>query len=73
MGKSKKEEVFDINTCISKKDKKKLDKLYLDIEYNKARFPQYDINDSKEFANVEDIKKNIDQLTLELKEKWENP
>ena len=54
-----------------KKEAKKISKLKGDIEYNRARLPQWNVHESPEWGKMQELEEKVKEIEAQIKAKWE--
>jgi len=73
MGKGKGQAVpqFDLQTTLTKKEKRVINKAEYMIPYHMARCPNYGWKESEEYARAEALKDKITGIEVKAKKRWD--
>jgi len=63
---------FDLQTALTRKEKRTIRKSEGMVQYNLARCPNYAVFESPEWARAEDLKQKVKDIEAKAKKRWEN-
>ena len=62
---------FDLQTALTKKEKRVINKAEYMIPYHMARCPNYGWKESDQYARAEELKEKIEGIEAKAKKRWE--
>eukprot|EP00325_Prymnesiales_sp_UTEX-LB-985_P000578 CAMPEP_0174694786 /NCGR_PEP_ID=MMETSP1094-20130205/1305_1 /TAXON_ID=156173 /ORGANISM="Chrysochromulina brevifilum, Strain UTEX LB 985" /LENGTH=76 /DNA_ID=CAMNT_0015891117 /DNA_START=47 /DNA_END=277 /DNA_ORIENTATION=+ len=62
---------FDLQTALTRKEKRTIRKSEGMVQYNLARCPLYGVHESAEWARAEELKQKVKDIEAKAKKRWE--